>query len=74
MKFQVQLHTRPDDLAAAINQALISADESTIGHADPEATRRAEQAQAICERWFRFGDTLIVEIDTDAETCVVVEN
>jgi hypothetical protein len=74
VKFQIQLHTRPDGLAFAIKDALISADENTIDHPDPVATRRADQAHALCGRWFCLGDTLTAEMDTDAETCVVVEN
>jgi hypothetical protein len=74
MKFEVRLHTTPDGLAFAIKHALISADESTIDHSDPEAARRTDQAHALCGRWFRFGDTLTVEIDTDAETCAVAKN
>jgi hypothetical protein len=74
VKFQVQLYTRPDGLGFAIKDALISTDESTIDHPDPVATRRADQAHALCGRWFRFGDTLTVEIDTDAETSAVVKN
>jgi hypothetical protein len=69
VKFHDQLHTRPDGLAFAIKDALIAADESTIDHPDPVATRRADQAHALCRRWFCFGDILTVEIDTDAETC-----
>jgi hypothetical protein len=64
----------PAALAVAIKRALISADESTNDDADPAMEARAEEAHALCGRWFQFGDTLTVEIDTDTETCVVVEN
>jgi hypothetical protein len=74
MKFEVQLRVSPAALAVAIKRALISADESTIDHLDTAIEARAEQANALCGRWFQFGDTLTVEIDTDTETCVVVEN
>jgi hypothetical protein len=74
MKFEVQLHVSPTALAVAINRALIAADESTIDYVDPGIKARAEQANALCRRWFQLGEILTVEIDTEVETCDVVEN
>ena len=34
---------------------------------------RIETAQAQCLKWFRYGEYLTVEVDTDAGTCVVLE-
>jgi hypothetical protein len=74
MKFEVQLRASPAVLDVAIRRALISADESTVGHVDPALQARSDQAIALCRRWFQFGEFVTVEIDTEAETCVVVEN
>jgi hypothetical protein len=74
MKFEVQLQVSPAALAVAIRRALIDADESTIGHFDPALETRDEKTNALCLRWFQFGEILTVAIDTEAETCEVVEN
>jgi hypothetical protein len=74
MKFEVQLRVSPAALAVAIKRALNEADESTIGHVDPALEARAEKANALCGRWFQFGEILTVVIDTEAETCKVAEN
>ena len=36
--------------------------------------RRVESIEDICAKWFRYGEYLEVEIDTDAKTCTVIEN
>ncbi len=35
---------------------------------------RKERWAAIAKKWFQYGEYLTVEIDADAETCVVIPN
>lgn len=39
---------------------------------DAVAEMRREKVLSICESWFRYGEYLTVEIDTDERTCIVV--
>jgi hypothetical protein len=73
MKFQVQMKD-PDTLHDAIEEAVRGELMTT---SDPEerdmlVEHRSERVAKLCSRWFRYGEYLTVEIDTDAETCVVV--
>lgn len=74
MKFRVSMKD-PDSLSDAIKEAA-RADVERLGLADDEKedlieTRR-EKAAEVCRAWFRYGEYLTVEIDTDAKTCTVV--
>lgn len=77
MKFQVQMKD-PDTLQDAIEDA-VKSDLSKIDQLSPEERdvlidARRDKIGDICSKWFRYGEYLTVEIDTDAVTCVVVEN
>lgn len=84
MKFRVTMKD-PDTLHDAIQEAierelanhveqftgteyLLDADER-----DAIQERREEKTRELCAKWFRYSEYLTVEIDTDAKTCVVVE-
>lgn len=58
MKFEIQMKT-PDALGEALEH--MSDDER-------------DKAIDVAGRWFRFGEYLTVEIDTEAETCTVVRS
>jgi hypothetical protein len=73
VKFQIQLQTTRASLARAIERALVVSDESTADHRDSKATDRGKTAWIQRARWFRDDETVTVEIDADAETCVVLE-
>jgi hypothetical protein len=64
----------PGTLETAIKQALVDVDESTAGHINPAGAGRAEAAYLVGPFWFRLSESLTVEIDTEAATCVVLEN
>ena len=76
MKFKVQMKD-PDTLTDAINDA-VEEEVAKLGLDDEEAEAIAEKRQAkignMCGKWFTYGEYLTVEIDTDAMTCVVVED
>ena len=74
MKFQVTMKD-PDVLCEAIDDAV----NAEVGRLDlPKdereavAERRREKAREAVAPWFRYGEYLTVEIDTDTGTCVVV--
>lgn len=75
MKFQVTLKD-PDTLADAIEYAIGKDDALSLITDDDEraavAEVRKEKVSTLCNKWFEYGEYLVVEIDTDAKTCTVV--
>ncbi len=76
MKFRVSMKdpdTLDDAIKGAVKRSLadLGLDEDEL---EPLIERRSEKVQAICTKWFRYGEYLEVEIDTDAQTCTVVPN
>lgn len=74
MKFKVQMKD-PDILYDSIKDA-VEAEIKAMGvtdrdEADALGEVRYDKYRAICAAWFRYGEYLTVEIDTDAKTCVV---
>lgn len=74
MKFIVSMKN-PDALDEAIQEAVrndlkrsqdIAADEVDI-----LMEHRCEKIRAICKQWFQHGEYLNVEVDTEANTCIV---
>lgn len=69
MKFKVTLKD-PDTLSDAIANAI---KDDVEGIADAEerdaiSEVRAERASRVAAKWFRYGEYLTVEIDTEAES------
>lgn len=64
MKFQASMKC-PDALDRAIEEA---AKDIPNGGRD-EAIASAKK---ICEKWFKYGEYLTVEVDTEAKTCNVI--
>jgi hypothetical protein len=75
LKFQVQMKD-PDTLSDAIADAV---DEELKPLNLPEdereavAEKRIEKVGDVCDKWFKYGEYLTVEIDTEAKTCVVLD-
>ncbi len=75
MKFRVQMKD-PDTLHDAIKEAV---DDGLASSGLPEdeqsvlAEKRIEKIGEIASKWFRYGEYLEVEIDTEAKTCIVIE-
>lgn len=78
MKFKVTLKD-PDGVYESIEDAAKSAANEVAGvlELDDEdrasfVERKTEKLKKLCSKWFEYGEYLTVEIDTEAETCVVV--
>lgn len=74
MKFQVQMKD-PDTLHDAITDAIKDLKFPDLSDDEAELVRdkRNEEVGSLCSKWFKYGEYLCVEIDTEAETCTVVE-
>ena len=74
MKFRVTMKD-PDTLHDAIQDAA-EAYAKTLDLADDEkeaiVEMRREKAADACGHWFKYGEYLTVEIDTEQMTCEVV--
>lgn len=75
MKFKVTMKD-PDTLHDAIDEAVTEdlAKMQFLSAEDREALyeSRRNAAQAVTSKWFRYGEYLSVEIDTDAGTATVL--
>lgn len=65
----------PDTLDDAIADAIHADTESIMDADERMAVKevRSDKVRAVCRRWFRYGEYLTVEVDTDAGTCTVLE-
>ena len=75
MKIKVQMKD-PDTLQDAIEDA-VKNDVSTMADLDDDEReavieKRKEKVHELAEKWFRYGEYLAVEIDTDEKTCTVL--
>jgi len=76
VKFKVTLKD-PDTLQDAIIDAVrddVSKLEIEADEREAIEERRREKVGDLCAAWFRYGEYLTVEIDTEAKTCVVCED
>lgn len=77
MKFTVTMKD-PDTLHDAIEEAVVEYVNGLTGHLDEDdrediIQNRKEKIAEICQKWFRYGEYLSVEIDTEAGTASVCE-
>lgn len=75
MKIRVTMKdpdTLDDSVRDAVAQSFLDSELSTE-EVEAASEVRREKMRAACDRWFKWGEYLTVEIDTDAGTCVVVE-
>lgn len=77
MKFRVTMKD-PDTLHDSVRDA-VHDDVVKLGLPTEEADaieeiRRAAISDLCATKWFRYGEYLTVEIDTESKTCVVVPN
>jgi hypothetical protein len=76
MKFTVQMKdpdTLDDSIKRAVNDSLKSMAPLEGEEVDALAEVRETKARKACLKWFRYGEYLAVEIDTEAGTCTVLE-
>ena len=78
MKFRVSMKC-PDALHEAVKEAVEeSVDTSSVlgtldgDEKDSIIESRIEKVRSLCSKWFKYGEYLEVEIDTEEATCVVV--
>lgn len=73
MRIKVTLKD-PGTLRNAIAEALAEATFPSLNEAEAARVRelRSDQVHRFASRWFRHGEYLTVELDTEAETCLVV--
>ena len=73
MRFRVTMKD-PDVLHDSINEALDKTMPPQLSRDEWEQIResRAEDIKDVTNKWFEYGEYLTVEIDTEAQTCVVV--
>lgn len=66
----------PDTLYDCMREAIVASLPPGLSKSEREALVpiRTDEVAKVCARWFRYGEYLEVEIDTEAQTCVVVEN
>ncbi len=79
MKFRVTMKT-PDVLDDEIREAaaaVVDAIDANNGMSPEERKETLvslnEEARDVCCKWFKYGEYLTVEINTERMTCVVVE-
>lgn len=77
MKFRVTMKD-PDGVFESLRDAATASLKGTEGLGDMERDdlieKRREGFGFHIKPWFEYGEYLTVEIDTDAKTCVVVQN
>lgn len=77
MKFKVTMKN-PDAVGDAISDA-VRDDLNNIPHITDEEERdalqdsREEKLKKFCSQWFKYGEYLTVEIDTEAGTATVLK-
>ncbi len=76
MKFTVSMKD-PDTLSDAIREAVTEEVDAmeTLSEDEREIVvdARCDKVATVCGKWFEYGEYLNVEIDTHAETCMVIE-
>jgi hypothetical protein len=73
VKFRVTMKD-PDTMHDAVADA-VSEDVRSIADEDERVSVkevRNDKIRKLCSKWFKYGEYLTVEIDTDAGTCTVV--
>lgn len=75
MKFKVTMKD-PDGFADSLGDAVNDAVDEIKGIDDEEkdALRETKQKKLseLLKKWFEYSEYLTVEVDTEAETCVVI--
>lgn len=74
MKFRITMKD-PDGVYDSLDDAATDAMNGENFPADEYETlrdMRRDKFKALCDKWFEYNEYLTVEINTEAETCVVV--
>jgi hypothetical protein len=75
MKIRIQMKD-PDTLHDAIADAVHADTESISDEDERIAVKevRTDKANKVARKWFRYGEYLTVELDTEDGSCIVVPN
>ncbi len=68
MKFTVTLKT-PDALYDSLQDAV----QNETGGDEDRYHELFDETMKLCERWFKYGEYVTLEIDTEKKTCKVSE-
>ncbi len=73
MKFRVQFKD-PDALHDALHQAAEASLPEGLeeDERDDVIEKRVEKLSELCDKWFRYDEYVVIEIDTTAKTATVV--
>lgn len=65
----------PDALDESIDESFQDLKIEGLDEEELEAVKETRKAETkeICEKWFKWGEYLTVEVDTEAKTCTVIE-
>jgi hypothetical protein len=65
----------PDGVYECVDMAVMGSLPDGLSEHEREALRgcRREEVDRVLRRWVEYGEYLVVEIDTDAGTAIVVE-
>lgn len=76
MKLFISMKT-PDCVDYAVKEAIKQERDEFESEADKESfdeeTDGGAGAREVCKKWFRYGECVTLEVDTDAKTCTVLE-
>jgi hypothetical protein len=75
MKFTVTMKdpdTLHDAIFESVQEDVLKIEGLAPAERDAVIEERQDAVQALCNKWFEYGEYLRVEIDTDAKTCTVV--
>ncbi len=75
MKFRVTMKdpdTLQDAISSAVETDVLMADGLDSDERESVAEKRREKVAKLCSEWFKFGEYLTVEVDTEARTATVV--
>lgn len=75
MKFRITLKD-PDVLICSIEESLeyLKIDDVDDEELESIKEHRKEKILELCSKWFEYSEYLTVEVDTEKETCIVIEN
>lgn len=78
VKFTVTMKT-PDALESSIKDAVVDSiqedldNERDSTNSDYAIGKGVADTTELCRKWFKYGEVVVLEIDTEKQTCTVLE-
>jgi len=66
MKVRITMKN-PDALMYAVNDAIEDIED------EEKREEKREEIEAECKKWMKYGEYLVVEVDTETGTCEVIK-